>query len=429
MSDSPRNSTHRAICATRDPGVQFWLRRGAFDAGGSGSGPVQIGAPSVGMLWQLREAASAGNRAEPFQAGRRAIRNRLAPGASGLRLRWRTRNRRDGEQFYPAAPAAGAAGGHSRHFKLLLHGPANVPFPFNLADAAVDSFFVVSGYLITLSHERGHNLWSFYARRFFRLYPMYCFVVLAQTAIMLTMLPGGPLSEPYAALRYLAVNLALANFLQYDIGGVLAGLHNPGINPSLWTLKIELGFYLLAPPICLATRRWGWKVLAAIFAASVIYSLLMINEGDLRMAKQLPGQLQFFVTGMALYFYGERLRVRWLGSVVIAIAFVMAWTFIHPIPPGIRPLVVAAFVYSFALYTPVIRLQCDISYSVYLVHAPLLQTLILFGVLQDKPLFLAGVIVAVLSISLITERLVERPGNEFGRRLGRRIERRATVVA
>ena len=51
--------------------------------------------------------------------------------------------------------------------------------------------------------------------------------------------------------------MLLANFLQYDIGGVLSGLHNPGINPSLWTLKIEIGFYLIVPLIFAANAPLG----------------------------------------------------------------------------------------------------------------------------------------------------------------------------
>ena len=121
---------------------------------------------------------------------------------------------------------------------------------------------MVSGFLITLSYERCHSLWSFYVRRVFRLYPMYLCVVLIQTAIMLALLPDGPFSEVPSTVRYLATNMLLANFLQYDIGGVLSGLRNPGINPSLWTLKIEIGFYLIVPLIYAATRRWGWMVLA-----------------------------------------------------------------------------------------------------------------------------------------------------------------------
>src|SRR5262249_23148033 len=264
------------------------------------------------------------------------------------------------------------------HFKLLS-GTAYPAFPFNLADAAVDAFFVVSGFLIAGAYERSRNLWSFYTRRFFRLYPMYACIVLIQTGVMLALLPGGPLSEPRSTLNYLAANLLLANFLQYDIGNVLAGLHNPGINPSLWTLKIEIGFYLIVPLIFSAAVRYGRWVLALIFIASVAFSLYTLHLGDDRLAKQLPGQLQFFVVGMGLYLYGGRIRIPSPVSGLIAVAFLAAWTYFDPIAPGIRPLIVAAFVYSAALHTPVIRMKRDISYSVYLLHGPLIQTLILLG--------------------------------------------------
>jgi peptidoglycan/LPS O-acetylase OafA/YrhL len=313
------------------------------------------------------------------------------------------------------------------HFKLLS-GTAFPLFPFNLADAAVDCFFVVSGFLIAGSYERSHGLWSFYARRVFRLYPMYVCVVLIQTAIMLALLPNGPFSEPESTLRYLVANLLFANFLQYDIGGVLAGLHNPGINPSLWTLKIEIGFYLIVPLIFTAAQRWGRWVLALIFLASVGYSVYTLRLGDVQLARQLPGQLQFFVVGMALYLYGARIRVPTPASLAIAVAFFVAWTYLSPIPPGIRPLDVAAFVFSFALYTPVIRMKRDISYSVYLLHGPLLQTLLLLGIFRDSLPFLVGVVAAVLLSACITERLVERPGNAFGYHLARRLDHRAPRI-
>jgi peptidoglycan/LPS O-acetylase OafA/YrhL len=313
------------------------------------------------------------------------------------------------------------------HYKLLVDGTIAPPFPFNMADAAVDAFFVVSGYLITLSFERSADLWSFYTRRVFRLYPMYAAVVVMQAVVMMALLPNGPFSEPDSAARYLSANLMLANFLQYDIGGVLSGLHNPGINPSLWTLKVELGFYLIVPAICVAVRRWGWQVLAAIFVASALWDLALTNAGDLTMAKQLPGQLQFFVVGMGLYLYGGRIRVHPLFSAAITVAFLASWTFLHPIPPGLRPLIVGGFVYCVALRMPVVPLKLDLSYSVYLLHAPLLQTLMLLGVIRDTPFTLAAVFVAVLVMATITERFIERPGIAFGAHLARRIERRRVV--
>jgi peptidoglycan/LPS O-acetylase OafA/YrhL len=314
--------------------------------------------------------------------------------------------------------------GHAK----LLSGTAWPGFPFNLADAAVDSFFVVSGFLITGSYERCHGLWAFYVRRIFRLYPMYLFIVLAQAAVMLALLPGGPFSEPRATMRYLAANAVLANFLQYDIGGVLSGLRNSGINPSLWTLKIEIGFYLIVPLVYVAIRRWGWRVLAAIFLGSVAYSVLLRHSGDVRLARQLPGQMQFFVAGMALYLYGRGLRVNpWVGA-LIAAAFLAAWTVVHDIPDGIRPLIVAAFVHSVALSTPPVRLRTDLSYSVYLLHGPLIQILILLGLFQDNPVWIGGVVIAVLALACVTERLIERPGTEFGRLLSMRLGRRAPMA-
>ena len=316
------------------------------------------------------------------------------------------------------------------HFKLL-YGISDPPFPFNLADAAVDSFFVVSGFLIAGSYERCHGLWSFYIRRLFRLYPMYACIVLVQTGLMLGMLPNGPLSELHSTIRYLAANLVLANFMQYDIGGVLHGLPNPGINPSLWTLKIEIGFYLIVPLIYSATRRWGWTVLALIFAASVAYCFAVLHfggaDGD-RFARQLPGQLQFFAVGMALYLYAEKVRVHPLVSAGVAVVLLLSWTYLHPIPAGIRPIIVGAFVFTFALCTPVIRMKSDMSYSVYLVHGPLLQTLILLGVFRNNLLFLSGIVATVLIISYVTERLVERPGNALGYRLARIFAGRVRVA-
>jgi peptidoglycan/LPS O-acetylase OafA/YrhL len=314
--------------------------------------------------------------------------------------------------------------GHAK----LLSGTAWPHFPFNLADAAVDAFFVVSGWLITGSYLRCHGLWSFYVRRVFRLYPMYLCIVLAQTVAMLLLLPGGPFSEPAATLRYVAANALLANFAQYDIGGVLDGLRNPGINPSLWTLKIEIGFYLIVPAIVVATQRWGPKVLAAIFIGSVAYAAILRHRGDVRLAQQLPGQLQFFVVGIALYLYGRTWRVNLWLSAAIAAAFFAAWSFVQPIPDGLRPLVVAAFVHGFALSTPPLRLRTDLSYSVYLIHGPLLQILLLLGVFHDTPLWICGIVAGVLALAWVTERLIERPGTRFGHSLSARLARRDPVI-
>lgn len=314
------------------------------------------------------------------------------------------------------------------HFKSLS-GMNDTVFPFNLADAAVDAFFVVSGFLIAGSFDRSRGVLEFYTRRVFRLLPMYVFILLVQTALILMLLPGGMLSAPERTLRYLVVNLSFANFLQYDIAGVLDRLRVPGINPSLWTLKIEMGFYLVVPLICLAVRRWGWGVLALIFAASALYHGGMMHLGAVRYAKQLPGQLQFFTVGMALHLYGHRLIVGRGLAVAVCVGFLVIWTLFQPLPAGVSPIVTGAFVFCFALCLPVMRVKRDLSYSVYLMHAPLIQTAILLGLFHDTPAILLAVVATVLVLSVGTERWIERPSNRFGKGLSRRLRRSGPIAA
>ena len=221
-------------------------------------------------------------------------------------------------------------------------------------------------------------------------------------------------------LRYLGVNLLFANFLQYDIGGVLDHLRVPGLNPSLWTLKIEIGFYFVAPLICEAKRRWGWPVLLALFLLSAAYSIGMGHLGVARLAKQLPGQLQFFIVGMALHYYGARWRPGTAVAAVAAVGFLVLWTLLPQPPPLVLPLLVGVFVAAVALWMPPLGLGLDISYSVYLLHGPVLQTLLWQHWFVDSPWMLAAVVAGVMSVSLVTERLVERPGTVLGRRLSRR---------
>jgi peptidoglycan/LPS O-acetylase OafA/YrhL len=141
-------------------------------------------------------------------------------------------------------------------------------------------------------------------------------------------------------------------------------------------------------------------------------------------AKQLPGQMQFFVVGMGLWMYGRGMRVPAGISWAVCIAFLACWTYLSPIPAGIRPCVVGAFVYCFAVCLPASRLQFDISYDIYIVHGPLIQTLLVLGLFSGSLVGLAGVVVATLMIACVAERFVERPGNEFGRTLSARIRRR-----
>ncbi len=304
-----------------------------------------------------------------------------------------------------------------------LNGVVAAPWPFSYAATAVDCFFVVSGYLISASFDRDSDLRRFYIRRVFRIYPLYAVIIVAQAGILVMLQPAGSTVAPMALVRYLIANATFANFLQRNLGegGVLSVLHFATLNPSVWTLKVEFGFYLILPLIWVATERLGWYLLLAIFLASAGYQWGLNHAGYVEFARQLPGQLQFFVLGIAAY----RLRgwpalstpAAWALAVGSAVTITAMH---HDHIPLLYPVVVAVLVYVVALKLPPLAIRTDISYGVYLLHAPLIQVALLLGLYRTGwgPVLVTLAIVMVLA--WLADRFIETPGVALGRKLARR---------
>ena len=312
------------------------------------------------------------------------------------------------------------------HFRILP-GLAPARGIFGLADFAVDAFFVISGYLVSGSFDKQPHVGGFYIRRLCRVYPLYLVVLLVQALAMLLLLPGGISEHWVGFLQYLAPNVVFATFMHYDLDGILAGLHKPGINPSLWTLKIEVAFYLILPLLWQLTRRWGVAFLAAVYVASTLYAAVALGFGEDIIARQLPGQLRFFIVGIALYRYRDHVRLPTAAAVAAALGLFWLCTLRHDMRLllPVYPLCVGLLVFIVALRLPALPLPFDISYGVYLVHGPLIQLSLLLGVLQDTPGFLLGLIGCTVLLAVVADRAIERPGIELGHWLappkGRRV--------
>ena len=305
------------------------------------------------------------------------------------------------------------------HFQGFA-GVKTFDWPFGYAAAAVDCFFVVSGYLVSASFDRDSNLFRFYVRRFFRIYPLYFAVIVLQTIALASMAPGGPLAHVGETLHYLFLNAIFANFAKHDIGGVMTGLVDPSLNASLWTLKIEFGFYLILPFVWRLIERAGVKAIAVIFVASALYYALVEGAGQPEFAKQLPGQLQYFVLGVAAYKYRDRVRMGRNTGLAATVALAILVTGLqHDRPIFLFPLVIAGLTIAATLYAPRARMDTDISYGVYLLHAPIIQLSLLTGLYYPGWLGLGAVLTMVVILALIAERLVERPGIDAGKRIAR----------
>ncbi len=303
----------------------------------------------------------------------------------------------------------------------VLSGNAQLAFlaEYLSSDYAVKAFFVVSGFLIFQSHDRSRSLGDYFGKRVRRIYPAYFAIVLVCAAggMVVTTLPLGEYFSGGLA-AYLLANLAFLNFLAPDLPGVFRENIFQAANGALWTIKIEVMFYLLVPVIASLFRRLGTlPVLLALYAASVIYWTALSGLADrsgrefyLMLARQLPGQLSYFMVGALLLYYGDRFR-RWLPfAAAIAIpVLVLRLPGIHPV---LEPLLLGCLVIYFANgigYLGNFGRYGDFSYGIYIIHFPVVQLLVAWGVFGHPWLGLACAAVTILIGTLFSWHLVEKP--------------------
>ena len=135
---------------------------------------------------------------------------------------------------------------------------------------AVRSFFVISGLLIYRSYTRSSSMASYLEKRARRIYPAY-FICIVVAALALCSLSTLPVSQyfGFGFWKYLGANLLFLNFLAPSLPGVFTSNTLSAVNGALWTLKIEVIFYLFVPILHYLCARFGTKaIMATTFALS-----------------------------------------------------------------------------------------------------------------------------------------------------------------
>ena len=236
-------------------------------------------------------------------------------------------------------------------------------------DTPVTMFFVLSGYLIVSAKLKSQKM-IFLLNRIVRIYPAYL-VVIAMCTIILWQL-SDQLSYTNI-LKYVLHNAAFANFMMPSFGDALIDNRVNAINGSLWTLKIEVAFYVfvLMFSCCIKSRVfWVLIMLSSIFYQFIIGKIVG-HEWESILQRQFPGQLVFFGLGASLYLYFET-RNSFHALIMFA---VMASSVVvltdHMI--AVKMLLCTVVLYSLRTLRQITLLKHDVSYTIYLVHFPIIQ--------------------------------------------------------
>lgn len=307
-------------------------------------------------------------------------------------------------------------GAHGYH--LSLSPSLSVLLRFCNSELAVQGFFVLSGFLVTMSHARAHSLRDYAVKRVRRIYPAYACVVLLCALAGLAFSTASLSVYASGMAAYLGANLVFLNFLYPTLPGVFEGHALPAVNGALWTIKIEVMFYLCVPVLAwlFRGRARPW-LLISFYIASIAYGLgcawMAVRSGNplyTELGRQLPGQLCYFLSGMALYYYFpqfQRHQRALLLAAVLAVLLGIYTPFTLLYPAGLAVLVMSL---AFGRYLGNSERYGDLSYGIYVWHFPIIQLLIAQGLYAQSPwLALVSTVGVTVLAAFLSWRLVEKP--------------------
>jgi peptidoglycan/LPS O-acetylase OafA/YrhL len=153
----------------------------------------------------------------------------------------------------------------------------------------VDLFFVLSGYLITAildrTRESTRPYFFFYARRFFRIVPLYFVYLIVVPAVLPAPGMSGTASSRIWEWLFLT-NFAMATVPLEQMGAMFS---------HLWSLAIEEQFYIVWPIVILATpasrlaRVCALLIVFSFVARTILVAMGMATHGWLLMPSRLDG--------------------------------------------------------------------------------------------------------------------------------------------
>ena len=297
---------------------------------------------------------------------------------------------------------------------------------YTLGEHAVNGFFAVSGFLVTMSGDR-RGIRDYVLARTLRILPGLVAATLIVSLGLGAALTRLPLAE------YLR-DPGLWSFIRGTLTTFKSNAALPGVfeaNPyraplgTVWTLKYEVLCYLgvLAAALCgLLRRRWSALVIVAGLALAL--SIVTGLRGS-ELAKGTETALRLpllFAAGAALYLWRDRLRVSAVALACLAFgAVVLART------PAYPALLFLGEAYG-AVWLALGPMACgpfdppaDLSYGIYLYGWPVQQTLHALCPQMSGPALLAPAFALTLPVAALSWYGIERPALALkARALGRR---------
>jgi peptidoglycan/LPS O-acetylase OafA/YrhL len=283
---------------------------------------------------------------------------------------------------------------------------------------AVCGFFIISGFWVSKSYFSSKDIKDFFIKRAKKILPMY-YIAVVGFSLICAVFSNLQLKDFFGIdyLKYLFWNGMFLNFKHPSLPGCFNG---EAINGALWTIKIEIGFYIILPVILYFWRRIKLNrskniYLATLYLLSILYNSILkrySNQWHLpgQLEHQLPGFVSFFISGMLVLFNWKTFIQfkNWLIIPSITVYILHYFTNTE----YVFPLALAIIIVYFSLllkFLNRIGKDIDFSWGMYLFHFPLMQILYFNGRQYiNVPIYISSVIGIAFMLTFIVEKYIQK---------------------
>jgi peptidoglycan/LPS O-acetylase OafA/YrhL len=282
-----------------------------------------------------------------------------------------------------------------------------------LSDVGLFIFFSISGFLVTQSLFNSDTMLHYLCKRFLRIVPALAIVNVVCIIMggFITTLSVGDYYRDKETWMYFLKNTTLV-VNQFTLPGVFTPLSNNSVNASLWTILLEVKFYLLlllaAYPIL--TRKWLFLALFILFQGARVY----INLVGKTTIYNIDFDVYFtygtyFYLGSLYYCFKDDIPLKWFyANILMAIALLTVFTIFQPITEAIF---FAYCILTTGTSKAAISLKDkDFSFGLYLYAFPIQQLVLLcFGYEVNVWLHIVLSVAIAFILAVLSRYFVEKP--------------------
>ncbi len=240
---------------------------------------------------------------------------------------------------------------------------------------AMFTFFFISGYLVTASYTKSKNIFIFLKKRWLRIYPAQLFATVLMVFIigpMLSTVNLAAYSSSWVTYKYLLYeSLLITNTKQ--LPGVYS---NKCINPSTWSLYLEVKLYII---LGILGSLGIFKYKKIVLLLFIVFTLVanLVSRAYLQSFTTINISVwldygSYFILGSICYLFKDYVKFKPYNLLLLLILYYSSYA-LHIATDLFETYFYAYLILYLAIgIKQTVQLNNDFSYGIFLWHAPVL---------------------------------------------------------